>query len=844
MAENKEPPTPDGAGGPEDDSAKSPDDTNNNEVTGLPEGVQHLPNIDANILSPADDARRQELKEAALKYAGHGWHVIPIRWVTPEGICSCDRGEECPSPAKHPVHVGWPAASSCDPDTVAGWWRPDPGPNVLAREWYPRANVGIVTGRDSGVWVMDVDTYAGGERTLGAYERRNGDLPATFTTQTGRGGQHYYFRYPDGFEIRNSAKKALGAGLDVRGFNGFVVCPPSISLGGPYELNPAHDVQPAEAPEWLLNLLRGYDKQQNGSAISGDAPAATSGAARRYAEGALKAESERMRSATEADHNRNDTLNECAFSLGALGGAGLLTEEAAWNALHEAALSTGLGEGEIRGTFLSGWRKGLENPRVVQWRAMGQEWPVRARTEFGNADRMADHFGDQLRWCPERSTWMTYRNGVWATDVKDVGEWYAQQMIRRLAETEALSFDDHTEIDPKDQSETPSARAMFLEWVGKQESRKAVSSASRLAAGLPLMRMSQSTFDADPIALNVRNGVIDLSAGELLPHAPEQRMTLQCAASFNGLDELAPMWDAFLCRVQPDPDMRAYLQRVAGYCATALTVEQAFFLWQGVTGANGKSVAQAVISRVLGTYSQTIPVETLMASSVDGRVPNDVARMAGKRFLIASESQAGKRLDEQRIKQLTGGDTIAARFMRAEYFEFQPVGKIQLATNHLPRMSDDSATWRRVHLVIWPVEIPKEEQDGLLADKIIKQEAAGVLAWIVRGALAWHQQGLNAPESVHQARVQYQQDEDIVGQFITDCLDVVPPSNAAIGRDTRAIYHTYKAWAIDNGHPIQGQKWLTPRLKKKGYEHVRSNGWNGFPALQVKNYLNGDGGAG
>jgi putative DNA primase/helicase len=823
MPDNEGPPAHSaGADGPDDAERFS------NDATGSLSDLQQ-PAFSAGILTSDEDARRRELCEAAIAYARRGWRVIPVRWVGDEGGCSCNRGAECASPAKHPVHDEWPDVATSDPLAVASWWRPEP--EGVAREWFPYANIGIVTGRASGVFVLDVDTYAGGSQTLGAYERRNGNLPETRVHSTGRGGTHYFFTHP-GFDVRNSAKKVLGPGLDIKGERGFVVAPPSVSTGGPYELNPAHDIDLAPAPEWLLDILRSYDKGQNGSSISGQTPQEGTGAARRYVEAAVEAEAENMRNAEQG--SRNDTLNQCAFALGTLGGAGLLNEDSAFAALREAALAAGLSETEIRGTFLSGWRSGLENPRTIQWRALNVEWPTRPRTEFGLADRMADHYGDILRWCPERSTWMTYLNGVWATDVKDAGEWYAQAMIRRLEDTEAESYDDTPGASP-DGTELPSPRSDFLEWVGKNQTRKAVSAAARLATGVPLMRMSQSSFDAEPLLLNCKNGVVDLTTGELLRHSPEQRMTLQAAASYLGED--APMWDAFLRRVQPDPAMRAYLQRVAGYCATGLTTEQVFFLWTG-TGANGKSVAQNVMAHVLGTYAQTMPVDTLMASSVDGRIPNDVARMTGKRFLVASETKAGKALDEQRLKQLTGGDTVSARYMRAEWFEFRPVGKIQLTTNHLPRMSDDSATWRRIHLITWPVQIPEPERDGFLQEKLLRAESAGILRWIVEGALAWREEGLNPPQTVHDAREAYQHDEDIVGQFVEECLDVVAPLPGAVGRDTRTIWNAFSTWARAEGHPVMAQRTLTARLKKVHAYH-RANGWAGFPELQLKPFLGG-----
>jgi putative DNA primase/helicase len=789
--------------------------------------------LGASYLTPEEEARRAELCQAAISYARRGFAVIPVRWMDGDA-CSCPRGVECPSKGKHPVHEAWPDVATASPLDVAHWWRPSPA-EAIPSEWWPRANIGIVTGRKSGVWVLDVDSYNGGDSRLAGYENRHGALPETRVHHTGGGGVHYFWAHP-GFDVRNDAKKVLGQGLDLKGERGFVVAPPSVSAKGAYELNPAQDTGPVPAPDWLVNLLREYDREQNGGALAGKMPEAGGAISRRYAEAAVLAEAERMRKT--APGARNNTLNECAFSLGTLGGAGLLEESTAYAALKEAAADAGLGAGDVRATFMSGWKAGLESPRQVQWSAVQGEWPTRARTEFGLADRMVDHWGELLRWVTEWATWATYQHGVWRKDETATGERYAQMMIRALADTEAFSYEEEPGTAPDGETETPSPRSGFLDWVAKQQTRKAVSAAARLSIGLPAMRMSQEALDIDPMMLNVRNGVIDLRTGELLKHSPDHRMTLQGAAVYRPGEE-APQWDEFLRRVQPDPEMRAYLQRVAGYCATGRVDEQAMFLNHG-TGANGKSVFQAVISHVLAMYAQTMPVSTLMASSVDDRIPNDVARMAGKRFLVASETKQGRSLDEAKMKALTGGDAIAARFMRAEWFDFRPVGKLWLTTNHLPKMSDDNATWRRIQLVSWPVVIPEHERDGFLQERLIAEESAGILAWIVAGCLAWQTEGLRPPPGVLAAKEAYRVEEDVVQQFIEAMVDVVAPVPRAAGRSTAEIHAAFEYWAQTEHLGADGklgQKALTARLKKRGFTHVRSGGWSGFPALQVRSAL-------
>jgi putative DNA primase/helicase len=781
-------------------------------------------------LTPDQEARRFELLSAAVSYGQRGWKVIPVWWVTDGGVCNCDRGENCPNPGKHPVHKSWPEVGTDDLDQIGKWWRQDGG--ILPEDWWPEANIGVVTGRSSGIFVLDVDE--GGEITLGQYETRaQTEMPLTRIHSTGSGGLHYFFRYPD-FEVRNSAKKVLGPGLDLRGYHGFVVMPPSESAKGPYDVAQVHDIDPVEAPAWLLEKLRSHDQGQRGTVVAGLEPAAATGYARRYADKAVANEAEAMRSAEPG--GRNDQLNRSAFSLGTLGGAGLLEEEVARRALHEAAIAAGLNQYEILPTFLSGWRKGLLEPRNVQWSTMGNEWPIRSRTGFGLADRMADHYADVLRWLPELKNWMIYAGGAWTVASPDTGEWYAQMMIRNLPDTEGSMFDGEPGFDDQG-NQTPSPLEEFTDWCVKLQEVKFVSSAARLAKGLPVMRMSQGSLNPDELKLNALNGTIDLRTGEKLDHDPEDRISLQCPVSYVPM-ATAPRWEEFLERVQPDPEKRAYLQRIAGYSATGLTGEQVMILHHGDTGANGKSVFLDTLEMVLGSYAQSVPVETLMQTNVEGRVPNDVARMVGRRLLCASETRHGKSLDEQLIKQLTGGDTISARFMRSEFFDFKVIGKINLATNHLPRLTDDAATRRRIRLVTWPVQIPEAERIGGLANILFRDEGEGILWWIVQGAMAWMEQGLNPPESALQDAADYFFEEDAVAQFIAQALIVLPEgewvSPGSVGSSVKEIGHYYLEWAKDNGYPEIKQPTLTKALRKKKHEYYRGNSWSGFLDLRVK----------
>jgi hypothetical protein len=187
-----------------------------------------------------------ELLAAAHAYAKHGWRVTPLHHVNSRGTCSCRLGVNCSTPGKHPVHTDWTGtASSAGPD-VQEWW-----------EARPKANVGIVTGADSGLWVLDVDPDKGGFDTLGSLIAEHGALPATRLHSTGSGGVHYLFRWPD-FEVLNTSSY-LGPGIDTRGTGGQVVAPPSTSSKGPYRV--LADVELLDAPEWLLERMREHSEQ-------------------------------------------------------------------------------------------------------------------------------------------------------------------------------------------------------------------------------------------------------------------------------------------------------------------------------------------------------------------------------------------------------------------------------------------------------------------------------------------------------------------------------------------------------------------------------------------------------
>jgi putative DNA primase/helicase len=227
-----------------------------------------------------------------------------------------------------------------------------------------------------------------------------------------------------------------------------------------------------------------------------------------------------------------------------------------------------------------------------------------------------------------------------------------------------------------------------------------------------------------------------------------------------------PVWDKFLARVAPDKELRDFLQRWCGYCMTGLTTEHKFVFAYG-TGANGKSTFVNTIIGIFGDYATVADIGTFIASNTE-RHPTDVAKLHGYRLVVAQETEKGRRWAESKIKTLTGGDKVTARFMRQDFFEFIPKFKLFIVGNHKPRLDNvDEAMRRRMLLVPFTVQIPPEGRDPNLSEKL-KAKWPAIMRWCLDGCLEWQQKGLAPPKIVTDATAAYFEDQDTIKQWIED----------------------------------------------------------------------------
>lgn len=434
------------------------------------------------------------------------------------------------------------------------------------------------------------------------------------------------------------------------------------------------------------------------------------------------------------------------------------------------------------------------------------------RTDVGNAERLIDRHGHQLRYCHRWAKWLIWDGQRWRIDDTGRAEALAQDTVKAiLSEALAHEGDERKKLVSHAFASERSARIRGL--LEMAQSRD----------GVPV---TTDMLDPDPWQLNLQNGTLDLQTLRLKPHDQADLITKLAPVPYQP-DARAPRWERFLQEVfRDDHDLVRFVQRAAGYSLTGDTAAQVFFLLHG-NGENGKTTLLETLRAILGDYAQQAPADTFLDRRNTG-IPNDIARLQGARFVTAVETSENRRLDEAVVKRLTGGDRIAARFMRSEFFEFQPLFKVWLATNHKPQIrGTDHAIWRRIRLIPFTRTFTQAERDPDLASTL-HTELPGILTWAIHGLRDYaYGDGLDPPQAVTEATSDYRNDQDILGGFLTENTRDDPQ-----GRTPAAdLYRRYKQWAETAGERPETQTAFGLRLRDRGYERAKSHGkivWSGL----------------
>ncbi|MBY4834297.1 phage/plasmid primase, P4 family [Burkholderia dolosa] len=362
----------------------------------------------------------------------------------------------------------------------------------------------------------------------------------------------------------------------------------------------------------------------------------------------------------------------------------------------------------------------------------------------------------------------------------------------------------------------------------KLASSGTVSGVERLARADRRHAATTDEWDADPWLLNTPGGVVDLRTGRKRSHERADRMTKITTATPGGD---CPTWWQFIDEVTGgDKELQAYLQRMVGYALTGSTQEHALFFLYG-TGANGKSVFVNTLATILGDYATNAPMDTFMETRTD-RHPTDMAGLRGARFVAAIETEQGRRWAESKVKNLTGGDKISARFMRQDFFEFFPQFKLFVAGNHKPAIRNiDEAMKRRLHLIPFTITVPPERRDKHLQQKLLA-ERDGILAWAVQGCLDWQRHGrLDPPQRVVEATEEYFEAEDALGRWLDERCVREPNAKSL----TAELFNDWKQWAEAAGEFIGAQRRFSDLLITRGLEKWRNGmGVRGFQGIGLK----------
>ena len=757
----------------------------------------------------------------ALQYVEQGFRVF-----------TCRKGSKAPATPN-----GWHDATR-DKDELT---------EMFARD--PQANIAIVI--EDGFCVIDVDEYKPGA-AFRFEELCNelGDLPDCPTQITARGGKHLLFRVPTDVPLRHGTE-VFGGGVDflVKGY--ILVQNAHIDGAGSYVWDNAIDElsgAPYLPDAWIRAAMipRSRTPREQAPAIKSHTWAAFDGVGyEKYASAALDAECRRVLDAPAG--TKNEVIFKAAACVGELVIVGALSHADAFARLFEAASHRDMassdpdGDDKLIDCIDRGLDQGKKNPRSLPERDVDRrraereaslpshepDLMVQMCNDLGNADRLIGMYGDDLRYVHEWGRWITWDGKRWDTRSSGLASMLAEDVsrayLRQVSEHKGKATGDASEAE---------------KGFSKHHERWARASASNVVRGgmlkaaehRPEVAMPHDALDVDPWLLNLSNGIINVKTGQFQPHNPLLLCSRLAGASYDA-GAKCPKWESLASRIfNNDAGLIAFVRRSMGIALTGDVSEQYLWFLHG-GGGNGKSTLAKVMCSLLGEYYHKANDDFLVT---DGRArhPTEFVGLFNRRLVTCAEPNQAQSLDEGRVKALTGGEQIAARGMRQDFWSFDPTFKLWVQANHKPKATaDDFAIWRRILLVPFEVFVPPSERETDI-DAQLERELPGILNWCLDGASDWLTNGLNPPQSVTDATDRYRTETDPVGMFLGD-EDWVTVDPAEFVSSQR-LYKVYRQWCEENGRrPVASQK-LGRTLTRMGYLRVKEagvRGWHGITAI-------------
>jgi putative DNA primase/helicase len=426
-------------------------------------------------------------------------------------------------------------------------------------------------------------------------------------------------------------------------------------------------------------------------------------------------------------------------------------------------------------------------------------------TEDSAACAFADIYRDRLRYCHDTGAWYEWTGSVWRLNRTDLAFQWARELARRLS------------LSEPDRVRYVTSKTSFASGVEK------------FARSDPTFAVTMEAWDGDPYLLGSPGGTVDLRTGRLRPSEAREGITRSTAVTPAERAD-CPLWLRFLDEATGgDADLIRFLQQWSGYALTGATRAQALVFIYG-PGGNGKSVFLNVLTEILDAYAATAAMDTFTTSKSD-KHPTDLAMLRGARLVTASETEEGRAWAEARIKQMTGGDRITARFMRQDFFTFTPQFKLTIVGNHRPVLQNvDDAARRRFNIV--PFTRKPEQPDPQLEEKL-RAEYPAILRWMIEGCLEWQSKGLTRPASVVAATDDYFGEQDLFGQWLQDGCEV-ESDNPYKAESSTILFQSWRAYAERAGEEAGSQRAFADNLKRRGFEHYRSYAGRGFKGIRLK----------
>ena len=454
----------------------------------------------------------------------------------------------------------------------------------------------------------------------------------------------------------------------------------------------------------------------------------------------------------------------------------------------------------------------------------GYQW-----TELGIAEFLVATFRDSIAYNYDRNAWGRCVNGIWSFNDPSAMTPLYKYILNKI--------DDGT----KD-------RAMLANMCEKSSKINAILSLASREVGIPVR---ETDFDREDHIVMCKDVAIDLRTGDTISRAAAHYISKSLPVSYNK-DATCPVFMQFLNDITLGrEEIIEFFRRWFGLCLTGDMSAQVFAIFYG-TGANGKSTLVETISKIMGDYAKTAPADTFTSKPYSGGIPNDIAGLRGARMVLTTETEQNARLAESKVKTITGGDKISARFMRGEFFEFYPSWKIIISTNHRPRVSGgDHSIWRRIILIPFEFTCPTDKMDATLPKKLW-EEREGILAWMVSGAVDYYKDGcgraaLKVPELAKAATEEYRADEDVIGRFISEACyigDELKRHSCPMPVKASAVLDSYRRWCERNNEIAAGRTSniaFVRALTERGFETKMLNGgYKGYRDICPKDILEQD----